>query len=61
MHVCDICEEIGDCDCMHCVWGNPCLGCLDYDEQNNICKSNGGCADSGKEKEQILNEDATAV
>lgn len=40
MFPCDICE---DRDCMNCTIGNPCLGCLDYDWENDVCLSNGGC------------------
>ena len=47
-YVCEICEEMGTVDCEHCCWGNPCLGCSDYDEQTDTCKSNGGCGDDRK-------------
>lgn len=40
---CDICKEIGDCNCRYCELGNPCIGCGDYDEANDVCKSNGAC------------------
>ena len=43
MNQCDICAEMGCDDCMHCYLGNPCLGCDDYDQEHNTCKSNGGC------------------
>ena len=43
MNQCDICEEMGLKDCLHCYLGNPCIGCTEYDEKNDICKSNGGC------------------
>ena len=43
MNQCDICEEMGCKDCMHCELGNPCLNCKDYNEQADICTSNGGC------------------
>lgn len=42
MFVCDVCEEIGESDCMRCEFGNPCLGCNDYDEKKDTCKSDGG-------------------
>lgn len=42
MNQCDICEEMGMNDCMHCYLGNPCWGCDDYIEMGE-CKSNGGC------------------
>ena len=45
MDVCEICEEMGCVDCIHCTWGNPCLGCLDYDPWNNKCTSEGACGD----------------
>lgn len=48
MSQCDICEEMGCKDCKHCSLGNPCLGCVDYDEDNDTCKSNGGCAERGE-------------
>ena len=48
MSQCDICEEMGVNDCQHCSLGNPCLGCVDYDEDNDTCKSNGGCAERGE-------------
>lgn len=51
MYICDICEEMGCVDCMRCSWGNPCLGCLDYDEETNTCKSDGGCGRETKEEE----------
>lgn len=45
MTQCDICEEMGGNDCQHCSLGNPCLGCADYDEEQDRCTSDGGCAD----------------
>ena len=50
MDICERCEDMGCVNCIHCTWGNPCLGCLDYDEQANQCKSNGGCSEEGREK-----------
>ena len=38
---CDICKEIGECNCRYCELGNPCIGCGDYDEANDVCKSHG--------------------
>lgn len=46
MHTCDICyEQCGGEGCKLCTWGNPCLGCVDYDLIKDECKSNGGCAE----------------
>lgn len=36
-------EENGSEACKSCGYGNPCLGCKDYDWQKDTCKSNGGC------------------
>lgn len=47
MEICDICRETGQDDCIRCSMGNPCLGCSDHDEKNDICRSDGGC---GKDK-----------
>lgn len=54
MDVCEICEEVGERDCYHCDLGNPCIGCTDYDEKNDICKSDGGCGKTmeGSEKNE---------
>ena len=41
MYVCDICE---DRFCQDCTFGNPCLGCSDYDRTKDDCRSNGACA-----------------
>ena len=46
--LCDICEEG---ECMLCPYGNPCLGCADYDERFHYCKSNGGCGKEGEQDE----------
>lgn len=44
MDICEICREVIDNpDCKTCSYGNPCLGCADYDETTDICISNGGC------------------
>lgn len=48
MHVCDWCE---DKDCKYCSWGNPCLGCEDYDLERGVCLSNGGCGRVDEAKE----------
>ena len=45
MSICDRCEEYGACDCQHCDLGNPCIGCTDYDEASDNCRSNGACYD----------------
>ena len=45
MDVCETCREVlGNADCNTCPFGNPCLGCTDYDEETDTCISNGGCA-----------------
>jgi len=41
--ICDYCLD-EERDCIMCQLGNPCLGCEDYDQINDVCKSNGGCA-----------------
>lgn len=43
MNQCEICEEMGCKHCEHCSIGNPCLGCSDYDDDNDICISDVGC------------------
>lgn len=45
MFTCDYCQEVGECDCHHCYLGNPCIGCEDYDQEKDACKSNGGCGE----------------
>lgn len=45
---CEICHETGDYNCGYCDLGNPCLGCDDYDIENDECKSDGGCADDSE-------------
>lgn len=52
MFVCDVCEEMDEPDCRLCPLGNPCLDCMDYDKENDVCKSNGACAGSGEEPDQ---------
>ena len=56
MFVCDVCEEQGEVDCIHCKLGNPCIGCTDYDEKNDICKSNGGCGKADNIQEEVESE-----
>lgn len=44
MNACEYCQEYNDKpDCKRCTLGNPCLGCLDYDLENDKCLSNGEC------------------
>lgn len=50
MNQCDICAEMGIMDCKMCRLGNPCLGCEDYDLENDTCKSKGGC---GADREEV--------
>lgn len=56
MTQCEICQEMGYYDCKFCSLGNPCLGCKDYDIDNDKCKSNGGCADE-EQKYKVSNND----
>jgi len=44
VQLCFQCADLGDDDCKKCPLGNLCLGCEDYDQINDVCKSNGGCA-----------------
>lgn len=53
MTQCEECQEIGECDCKHCSLGNPCLGCKDYDAENEICKSDGGCGEMKSDFEKL--------
>lgn len=39
-YICLYCEEP---NCIACSYGNPCLGCSDYDRENDACRSSGGC------------------
>lgn len=48
MDVSDVCAYCHDNDCINCEFANPCLGCEDYDEEHDRCKSDGAC---GKEIE----------
>ena len=50
MNICEICKEYHGNDCKYCQLGNPCLGCADYDIENDTCKSEGACADVGINK-----------
>lgn len=49
MDISNICEYCVENDCRLCRFGNPCLGCPDYDLKNDRCTSNGACADTNKE------------
>lgn len=49
MTQCEMRQEMGDYDCKYCSLGNPCLGCADYDPEEDCCTSNGGCYDAKKE------------
>ena len=52
MNPCEICYGHGTVDCpyscRYCALGNPCIGCADYDTENDTCKSEGACGDSDK-------------
>lgn len=49
MNPCELCE---DHNCKHCNLGNPCIGCADYDMENDTCTSEGACgAKMDEEKE----------
>ena len=37
MNICEICKEYRGNDCKCCQLGNPCLGCADYDIDNDMC------------------------
>ena len=50
---CETCEEMGYKDCINCYLGNPCLTCEDYDRQNDVCKSSGGCANTRSENNKV--------
>ena len=56
MTQCEICEEMGTADCQRCYLGNPCIGCGDYDEASDTCKSDGGCGKA--ETVKIIDADA---
>lgn len=56
MTQCEICREMGDYDCKFCSLGNSCLGCKDYDVENDRCLSNGGCADE-EQKHKVQDND----
>lgn len=38
-------HEAVDCpySCRYCALGNPCIGCDDYDIENDTCTSEGAC------------------
>ena len=42
MDIGDICDRCEDENCETCPYGNPCLGCDDYNGYG-ICLSEGGC------------------
>lgn len=42
LYPCDNCFEP---ECGLCTFGNPCLGCEDYNPLDGSCKSNGGCGE----------------
>lgn len=48
MYICDVCRETGQDDCIRCSMGNPCLGCSDYDEEKDECRSDGACGEGEK-------------
>ena len=49
--VCDWCDtENGSEECLFCSWGNPCLGCEDWDMDSFTCRSNGACGRLDEEK-----------
>ena len=56
MNICEICKEYRGNDCKYCQLGNPCLGCADYDIENDTCKSNGACADVGINRKVRINK-----
>ena len=56
MTQCEICQEMGAYDCKYYSLGNPCLDCPDYDDENDTCKSNGGCADE-EQKHKMSDND----
>ena len=53
---CEICKEYRGNDCKYCQLGNPCLGCADYDIENDTCKSEGACADAGINRKVRINK-----
>lgn len=56
MDSCLMCDyAIGSDMCYGCPFGNPCLGCNDFDIEHNNCLSYGGCA-KPYEKEEVDNE-----
>lgn len=43
--LCEGCDYVSGSDaCYGCPFGNPCLGCEDWDTERLLCLSNGGCA-----------------
>lgn len=49
MDACELCYGYEDLDCKYrckyCYLGNPCIGCADYDIENDTCTSEGACGD----------------
>lgn len=45
MNICEECEQAGIENCKFCSFGNPCLGCEDYDAENDRCTSAGACGE----------------
>lgn len=48
MDIGDLCAYCEEGNCKSCSLANPCLGCIDYDEEKDTCKSKGGCAERGE-------------
>lgn len=49
MDIGDICIRCEERNCENCIYGNPCLGCQDYNG-HGICLSNGGCGKGDKDE-----------
>ncbi len=43
MDIGDLCDYCYEHNCKYCSLANPCLGCEDYDIENDECISDGGC------------------
>ena len=52
-YICLCCESP---NCIACSYGNSCLGCEDYDRENDTCRSNGGCGGETKEEKEETKE-----
>ena len=61
MDIGDICLYCEEHNCMACREGNPCLGCSDYDRDNDTCISNGGCGKQTKEQKKQQAPDIPGV